>query len=54
VIALSQHDIAGLAATSRATVNRVLRAQAKHGIVELRRGQATVLDRGALAKRAGS
>jgi CRP/FNR family transcriptional regulator, cyclic AMP receptor protein len=45
-------DIAGLAGTSRATVNRVLRAEAKRGTVELRRGRTVVLEPAALAGRA--
>jgi CRP/FNR family transcriptional regulator, cyclic AMP receptor protein len=53
VVPLSQQEIAGLAATSRATVNRVLRAEAARGIVELRRGQMSIADPVALAKRAG-
>jgi CRP-like cAMP-binding protein len=53
-IPLTQEDIAGLAGTSRATVNRVLRAEAKKGTVELRRGRTVVLDAGALARRSGS
>ncbi len=54
VIPLKQEDIASLAGTSRATVNRVLRAQAGRGAVELRRGQTVVLDANALARRAAS
>jgi CRP-like cAMP-binding protein len=50
-IPLTQEEIAGLAGTSRATVNRVLRAEAKRGTVELRRGRTSVLDAEALAKR---
>jgi CRP-like cAMP-binding protein len=53
-IPLTQEDIAGLAGTSRATVNRVLRAEAKRGTVELRRGRTFVLEAAALAKRAGA
>lgn len=53
VIPLSQQEIAGLAATSRATVNRVLRSEEKRGVVQLHRGQTTILDPQALAKRAG-
>jgi CRP-like cAMP-binding protein len=53
VVPLSQHEIAGLAGTSRATVNRVLRAEVARGTVELRRGTTRVLDPAALAKRAG-
>jgi CRP-like cAMP-binding protein len=52
-IPLTQEDVAGLAGTSRATVNRVLRAEARRGTVELRRGRTRVLDGAALAKRAG-
>ena len=53
VIPLSQHEIAGLAATSRATVNRVLRAEVERGVVALHRGGTTVLDPEQLARRAG-
>jgi CRP/FNR family transcriptional regulator, cyclic AMP receptor protein len=51
-LTLTQEEIAGLAGTSRATVNRVLRAEAKKGTVELRRGRTSVLNPQALAKRA--
>jgi CRP/FNR family transcriptional regulator, cyclic AMP receptor protein len=51
VVPLTQEDIAGLAGTSRATVNRVLRNEAKQGAVELRRGRTCVLDPEALARR---
>jgi CRP-like cAMP-binding protein len=54
VVPLTQDDIAGLAGTSRATANRVLRAEARRGTIELRRGRTTVLDPVALAKRAGA
>lgn len=53
LIPLSQAEIAGLAATSRATVNRVLRAEEKRGLVELHRGTTRILDAGALEQRAG-
>ena len=52
-IPLSQHEIAGLAATSRATVNRVLRAEAARGVVALHRGQTTSSSRCARAARGG-
>ncbi len=52
-IRLTQEDIAGLAGTSRATVNRVLRAETKRGSVELRRGSTRVLDAESLARRSG-
>ena len=51
-VPLSQQEIAGLAATSRVTVNRVLRAEAAHGTVTLHRGQTTINDPAALARRA--
>lgn len=53
VIPLSQQEIAGLAGTSRATVNRVLRAEQTRGTVKLDRGQTTILDPGSLARRTG-
>ena len=53
-IPLTQEDIAGLAGTSRATVNRVLRAESKRCTVELRRGRTSVVDAAALAKRSGA
>ena len=52
LIPLSQSEIAGLAGTSRATVNRVLRAEAKRGTVELQRNRTSVVDPAALARRA--
>lgn len=50
VIPLIQEDIAALAGTSRATVNRVLRDAAERGIVELRRGRTVLLDPDGLAR----
>jgi CRP/FNR family cyclic AMP-dependent transcriptional regulator len=50
VIPLIQDDLAALAGTSRATVNRVLRAAEKRGLVELGRGRTVVLDTDALAR----
>lgn len=44
VIPLTQEEIASLAGTSRATVNRVLRAAQRAGALELTRGKTTVLD----------
>jgi CRP/FNR family cyclic AMP-dependent transcriptional regulator len=52
-IPLRQEDLAGLAGTSRATVNRVLREEEGRGTVRLGRGRVVVLDRAALARRAG-
>ena len=45
VIPLRQEDIADLAGTSRATVNRVLREEARRGTVRLTRGRTAVIDR---------
>lgn len=50
-IPLRQEDLAGLAGTSRATVNRVLREEEARGTVRLARGRTVVLDREALARR---
>lgn len=50
-IPLRQEDLAGLAGTSRATVNRVLREEEERGTVRLGRGRVVVLDREALARR---
>lgn len=52
VIPLTQEDLAGLAGTTRATVNRVLRREEKSGTLSLSRGRLTVLDRPTLARRA--
>lgn len=52
-IPLTQDDLADLAGTSRATVNRVLREDEARGILELGRGRTLVLDRDGLAKWAG-
>ena len=52
VVPLTQEDLAGLAGTSRATVNRVLRDEERRGTVALGRGRTTILDLDALARRA--
>ena len=44
VIPLTQDDIAQLAGTTRPTVNRVLRAAAADGVIELRRGHIEIRD----------
>ena len=54
VVPLTQEDLAAMAGTSRATVNRVLREEERNGTVALARGRATVLDTADLARRAGS
>jgi CRP/FNR family cyclic AMP-dependent transcriptional regulator len=51
-VALTQDDLASLAGTSRATVNRVLRQAEEAGAVSLSRGRIRVSDRALLAKRA--
>jgi CRP-like cAMP-binding protein len=50
-IPLTQEELAEMAGTSRATVNRVLREDAERGAVELRRGRTIVLDLDALERR---
>ena len=52
VIPLTQEQLAELAGTSRATVNRVLREERDRGTVELRRGKTVVLDAEEIARRA--
>lgn len=52
LVPLTQDDLADLAGTSRATVNRVLRAEQEKGAVKLGRGKTEVLDAAALARRA--
>jgi CRP/FNR family cyclic AMP-dependent transcriptional regulator len=53
-IPLAQKDIAALAATSRATANRVLRAENERGTLRLARGRTVVLDPDEIARRAHS
>jgi CRP-like cAMP-binding protein len=51
-IPLTQDDLAGLAGTSRATVNRVLREEEQRGTLSLGRGKTTILDLEELKRRA--
>jgi CRP-like cAMP-binding protein len=51
MVPLTQEDLAGLAGTSRATVNRVLRDEEARGTVKLGRGRTTVLDVETLTRR---
>ena len=51
-VPLTQEDLAGLAGTSRATVNRVLRDEETRGTVTLGRGKTVVLDLEKLSRRA--
>ena len=53
-IPLTQEELAGLAGTSRATVNAVLGEAQTRGLVRLRRGGLTVVDPAGLAARAGN
>jgi CRP/FNR family cyclic AMP-dependent transcriptional regulator len=52
VIPLTQDDLAGIAGTARATVNRVLRQEEVNGSLRLGRHRVTVIDPQGLAKRA--
>ena len=54
VVPLTQDDLAGLAATTRETVNRVLRREEDAGSLALQRGRISVLDAAALHRRAGA
>ncbi|MGH3137379.1 MAG: Crp/Fnr family transcriptional regulator [Gaiellaceae bacterium] len=51
VVPLTQEELAAMAGTSRATVNRVLREEEKRGAVTLQRGRTTVLDAADLDRR---
>jgi CRP/FNR family transcriptional regulator, cyclic AMP receptor protein len=51
-VRLTQEDLASLAGTSRATVNRVLRDAERRGALELSRGRTIVRDPDELARRA--
>lgn len=51
-VALTQEELAQIAGTSRATVNRVLRDEEKRGTLTLDRGRTTVTDEDTLRKRA--
>jgi CRP/FNR family transcriptional regulator, cyclic AMP receptor protein len=52
MIPLTQEDLGGLAGTSRATVNRVLREEEERGTVTLGRGKTIVVDLESLKLRA--
>ena len=51
VVPLTQEDLAGLAGTTRATVNRALRREEKLGTIALGRGRVSVVDPAGLARR---
>jgi CRP-like cAMP-binding protein len=52
VIPLTQEEIAEIAGTSRATVNRVLREEERRGVLELKRGRTRIVDPEQLSRRA--
>ncbi len=52
IVPLTQDDLAGLAGTTRATVNRALRREEKVGAIELSRGRVCIVDRAGLIQRA--
>lgn len=54
VVPLTQEDLAGLAGTTRATVNRALRREEKLGTIALGRGRVSVVDRAGLLRRSSS
>ncbi len=51
VVPLTQEDLAAMAGTSRATVNRVLRDEERRGTVALQRGRVTLIDADELGSR---
>ena len=51
VIPLTQEEIAEIAGTSRATVNRVLREEERRGVIELKRGRTIVVELDQLIQR---
>ena len=51
LVPLTQEEVAAMAGTSRATVNRVLREEVERGVVELARGRVTLLDAEDLGRR---
>jgi CRP-like cAMP-binding protein len=51
-VPLTQEELAGLAGSTRATVNSVLRDAQKRGLIVLARGKTVIVDRDALEQRA--
>jgi CRP/FNR family transcriptional regulator, cyclic AMP receptor protein len=51
IIPLTQEEIAEIAGTSRATVNRVLREEERRGVIELKRGRTIVAEPDGLVRR---
>jgi CRP/FNR family transcriptional regulator, cyclic AMP receptor protein len=54
VLPLTQDDLAGLAGTTRPTVNKVMREAEQAGLIATRRGRIEILDPVALEQRAAS
>jgi CRP/FNR family transcriptional regulator, cyclic AMP receptor protein len=52
-ITISQEELAAMAGTTRATVNRALRRVERDGLIELSRGHVRLLDVGSLRGRSG-
>ena len=52
-IRVTQDQLASLAGASRATVNAVLADERRRGTIDVKRGSTLILDRDALARRAG-
>jgi CRP/FNR family cyclic AMP-dependent transcriptional regulator len=52
-IRVTQDQLAALAGASRATVNAVLSQERRRGTIDVKRGATVILDRQALARRAG-
>jgi CRP-like cAMP-binding protein len=53
IVPLTQEELAAMAGTSRATVNRVLREEQQRGVVSLARGRVTVIEPDELSRRCG-
>lgn len=53
-IRVTQDQLAALAGVSRATVNAVLSEERRRGTIEVKRGSTLIVDRDALARRAGA
>jgi len=51
-VPLTQEELAELAGTTRATINRILREEVKRGTIKLERGRTIVLDPEQIARRA--
>jgi CRP-like cAMP-binding protein len=52
-VRITQEQLAALAGASRATVNAVLSEERRRGTIDVKRGATLIIDRPALARRAG-